>query len=66
MLVLTAEREACPVKIIGPVESEAAASQLIEDMEAAGTWPEGYDAALEDLESGQRWYYTDTWCWAEV
>lgn len=60
---LTAERHDAghDVRDVAVVGSHAEATHLVEEMETDDTWPEGFEAVLTDLQTGERWMYTDRW-----
>jgi len=43
-------------RFIAIVSSKEEAASIIDNMEASGTWPEGFDAILDNI-----WLYTDKW-----
>lgn len=67
MYALTAEREACPTKLLCPVGAFDEATDKVHEMEQNGTWPEGYLPVLECLDTGKRYYQEgDDYTWQEI
>lgn len=65
---LYAEREGCLTRLVrAGLLSKHEAKLAVERMEFNGrqslpdAWPEGYDAVLQDLETGEKWMLADEW-----